>query len=190
MKDITTKAMQLENEFSALRRNLKALIFSLTACDSNTNLTKEIGQYARKMPKFTILVNQQDRLVSLVGKVCTGEILPERAVQLCIEEKGKLDKQFEDMKQNLSKEINDALTFVCALIDALDECNATTNLTNKIGRYARKMPEFKILSEQRIKCLSLIRQVCTGEMSPENASQLLVESVGQLHAANDYLNKL
>ncbi len=85
-------------------------------------------------------------------------------------------------------EILSARTIVKDIIDTLKFCNDTTNLTQNIGIFARQMPEFKILSEQKVACISYIRQVCTGEISTEKALELFHMAQKQLDEALEHIH--
>ena len=83
----------------------------------------------------------------------------------------------------LHQELTNAEAFVELILKDLENCNKDTNLTEKIGEYARRMPDFKILAKQRIQVLSCIRQVCTGEMTIEKAIELFKTAQQQLDEA-------
>ena len=73
--------------------------------------------------------------------------------------------------EDLHCEITIAKTMVEEIISSLTKaCNSDTNLSEVIGQYAREMPPLKILSEQRHQALTLIRRVCTYEISCADAS--------------------
>jgi len=75
--------------------------------------------------------------------------------------------------QDLHEEFTRAKHVVKDIKGSLEACTETTNLTKEIGIYAREMPPFKILAEQRVSIISFVRQVCTGELQAEEALQLL-----------------
>ena len=83
----------------------------------------------------------------------------------------------------LHQELIRANDFVKNVICALEGCNDQTNLTETIGFFAREIPEFRILAERRVSCLSCIRQVCTGELSVEKALELFRTAEKQLNEA-------
>lgn len=91
--------------------------------------------------------------------------------------------------QDLYNELSCANQSVKDVIASLQSCSHSTNLTEKVGIHARQMPEFKILVEPRVHCLSIIRQVCTGEMPVEKALKLFQEAEKQLKAALDCFNE-
>ena len=76
-----------------------------------------------------------------------------------------------------------SLIMIKDIIGSLETCDDDTNLTQKIGIYARQMPEFKILTEQRVACLSIVRQVCTGELSLEKSLEFFHTAEKQLNEA-------
>ena len=91
--------------------------------------------------------------------------------------KGKLEALYDEFLR--------AKHVVKDIIGSLELCDDNTNLTQKIGIYARQMPEFKILAEKRVSCLSCIRQVCTGEMTVEEAIKIFRTAEKQLDEALD-----
>lgn len=84
---------------------------------------------------------------------------------------------------DLHSELCNAKSLVKDIIGTLKCCDDDTILTQAVGRYARQMPKFKILAEQRVACLSLIRQVCTGEIKLEEAIELFKTAEKQLDDA-------
>lgn len=96
-----------------------------------------------------------------------------------------MTKDIKGKVKELHDEIWRARNVVKDIISSLESCDYNTNLTQKIGIYARQMPEFKILAEKRVSCLSCVRQVCTGEMSVEKALELFHIAEKQLNEALD-----
>lgn len=92
-------------------------------------------------------------------------------------------KDIKGKIKNLYEEIWSARNVVKDIIGSLETCDDDTNLTQKIGIYARQMPEFKILTEQRVACLSIVRQVCTGELSLEKSLEFFHTAEKQLNEA-------
>lgn len=85
-------------------------------------------------------------------------------------------------------ELTSAKNLVKDIIGTLKICNDNTNLTQTVGIYARQMPNFKILAEQRVDCLSLVRQICTGEMKAQEAIELFKTAEKQLDEALNCFN--
>ena len=96
-----------------------------------------------------------------------------------------MTKDIKGKVKELHEELWRARNVVKDIIGSLDCCDDNTNLTREIGIYARKMPEFKILAEKRVSCISCVRQVCTGEMSVEKALELFRVAEKQLDEALD-----
>lgn len=94
-------------------------------------------------------------------------------------------KDIKGKVKELHDEIWRARNVAKDIIGSLESCHDNTNLTQTIGIYARQMPEFKILAEQRVACLSLLRQVCTGELSVAKALDLFQTAEKQLNEALD-----
>lgn len=96
-----------------------------------------------------------------------------------------MTKDIKSKVRDLHEELTRAKHVVKDIKGSLEACTETTNLTKEIGIYARQMPNFKILAEQRVACISFVRQVCTGELTPEKALELLSEAEKQLSDALD-----
>ena len=94
-----------------------------------------------------------------------------------------MTKDIKGKVKELYDEIWRARNVVRDIIGSLETCDDNTNLTQKIGIYARQMPEFKILTEKRVACLSIVRQVCTGEISVEKSLELFHTAEKQLNEA-------
>ena len=94
-----------------------------------------------------------------------------------------MTKDIKGKVKELYDEIWRAQNVVRDIIASLETCDDNTNLTQKIGIYARQMPEFKILAEKRVSCLSIVRQVCTGEISIEKSLELFHTAEKQLSEA-------
>ena len=90
--------------------------------------------------------------------------------------------------EDLHGEFTRARHFTRDIIGTLVNCGDNTNLTEEIGIFARQMPEFNILAEQRVTCLALLRKICTGEMQIEEAIRLLRVAEQQLTEALQCIN--
>ena len=104
-------------------------------------------------------------------------VAQERSLIMTRDIKGKV--------KELHGEILCAKHFVRDIIETLEFCDENTNLTQKVGIFARQMPELKILAEKRVACLSILRQVCTGEISVDKALELFHTAEKQLDEALD-----
>ncbi len=94
------------------------------------------------------------------------------------------------MATNVKRKVEELYNELCAgkglvlsIISTLEDCDDQTNFTERIGCFARSMPEFKILAAQRENFVSLVRKICTGEVSLEKALELLREAEKQLNEA-------
>ena len=96
-----------------------------------------------------------------------------------------MGKDIKGKVKALHDEILCAKNVVKDIIGSLESCDDNTNLTQAIGIYARQMPEFKILAEKRVACISGVRQVCTGEISISKALELFQAAEKQLNEALD-----
>lgn len=82
-KGIIDKALMPYDELKCLEELLSNLMQSLETCskDSDYNFFREIGKYAREMPRFSIYIEHADQVKKLVRRVCTGEISPSDALE-------------------------------------------------------------------------------------------------------------
>jgi hypothetical protein len=94
-----------------------------------------------------------------------------------------MTKDIKGKVEEIYDELHHANCLVNKIINALEDCNANTNLTQEIGAFARKMPIFNFLAEKQEICLLVIRKVCTGEKKPEKALKFFREAQKQLHDA-------
>ena len=59
---------------------------------------------------------------------------------------------------------------VCnGIISVLKKANSSTNLTKELGIFAVQMPEYKILTKDADSSKKVIRKVCTGELTVDEA---------------------
>lgn len=99
-----------------------------------------------------------------------------------------MSKNVCERVKELYCEILKAECLVKAIIAALDFCTDTSNLMQDIGIFARRMPKFRILSDQRATYILYVRQVCTGEISIEKALELFHTVLKQLDEALEYID--
>lgn len=92
-KGIIDKTLMPYDELKCLEELLSNLMQSIETCskDSDYNFFREIGKYAREMPRFSIYIEYADQVKKLVRRVCTGEISPSDAL-----ENVKIFKSFVD----------------------------------------------------------------------------------------------
>ena len=83
------KAALLYKELKIAKGYVKDVIGTLENWDSSKDFIKDIGYpYISKMPKFTILQNEADKVKQYLRRVCSGE--------LTIEDAYKKGKRIED----------------------------------------------------------------------------------------------
>lgn len=92
---------------------------------------------------------------------------------------------FKGKVTELHAELRLARRIVKNILDSLESCDSNSNLTKKIGIYAQQMPQAKFLVNKRTACILCIRQVCTGEMSINEARKLFLTAEKQLIEALD-----
>ena len=81
--------------------------------------------------------------------------------------------------RTLVKEL-DVMIHLCSdLIGTLKDCSSQ-ELSDKIGVFAREMPECKILTSERKDAIDLVRMVCTKEIAVEKAIKLVESARSEL----------
>ena len=84
-----------------------------------------------------------------------------------------MTKDIKGKVKELYNEILFAKKEVEDIIKTLKTCKDTTKLSEEVGFHARHMPKLKILAEQRRAYISVIRQVCTLEITVDEALILI-----------------
>jgi hypothetical protein len=62
------------------------------------------------------------------------------------------------------------------------------NLTEKIGIFAKKIPDWKLLVLERRVAIDFIRQICTAELSIAEGKELCKKYIGELEDARRLIN--
>lgn len=65
------------------------------------------------------------------------------------------------------------------IFDTLANC-PKEQFMNRIGIFARQMPDYKILTDEKKNGLLVVRQICTGELSVEEAKKVIKETQKKL----------
>ena len=81
--------------------------------------------------------------------------------------------------RTLAKELDGMINWCFDLIGTLDNVSEE-ELPDKIGIFARQMPEFKILTSERKDAIDLVRMVCTKEVTVEKAIELIISARAEL----------
>lgn len=79
------------NELRNVKCYISMLLNDLRRCDSNTNLYKHIGIYARNMPEGGMGEDYHNMILDSVRKICTGELSVEDAIMLLQEKSKQID---------------------------------------------------------------------------------------------------
>jgi hypothetical protein len=90
--------------------------------------------------------------------------------------------------RTLVKELDSAINFCNDLIPVLEGCTSSSELPEKVGVFARKMPEYKVLADERQGAFNLIRKVCTLELSTSEAAELCKKYRDELKANRKLIN--
>ncbi len=81
--------------------------------------------------------------------------------------------------RTLVEELNSAIHICDDLLGTLEIC-PVSQLTNCVGVFARQMPDYKIMREERQEAIDIIRQVCTQEMSVNEAKEVISKARAEL----------
>ena len=65
------------------------------------------------------------------------------------------------------------------LLGTLENC-PKDQLTDRVGIFARQMPDYKILTQERKSGIDVIRQICTQELSIEEGKSIIQRSRTEL----------
>ena len=87
----------------------------------------------------------------------------------------------------LKEEVFSAINVCKDIIGALEGLESNSDYRKEIGIFAVQMPDWKILADERIKAVNLIRQVCSGEFSPSKAIDLFRSALKELETLNSWL---
>ena len=81
--------------------------------------------------------------------------------------------------RTLVKELDLIIHVSSDLLGTLENCNPE-ELSDKIGVFARQMPECKILTTERKEAIDLVRMICTKEITVEKAIELVRSARAEL----------
>jgi len=80
---------------------------------------------------------------------------------------------------------------VCnGIISTLKKVDSSTNLTKEVGIFALQMPDYKILAKDADSAKKIIRKVCTGETSAEQASSYFESALREVEKLQKMLEPL
>lgn len=71
--------------------------------------------------------------------------------------------------KTLKGELFSARNVLKDIIPVLETVNSSTNLTKEVGIFALQMPSYKILAKDADSAKKVLRKVCTGELSANEA---------------------
>ncbi|MBE5819863.1 MAG: hypothetical protein E7310_03475 [Clostridiales bacterium] len=87
----------------------------------------------------------------------------------------------------LKEEVFSAKSLFKDIIGSLKGLDSNSNYYEKIGIFCRQKPEWKILSKERDLYVSALRQVCTGEASPEDATEFFEHALKEIEKIDTWL---
>ena len=96
---------------------------------------------------------------------------------LAITAKAKLLKQEVLSAKNICKDI----------IDTLLNVTNDTDFKKEIGVFALQAPNWKILTDEKRQMQDLVRKVCTGEVTPDEAIVVIREALVELEWLDKWL---
>ena len=71
--------------------------------------------------------------------------------------------------KSLKGELYSARNVFKGIISVLEKVDSSTNLTREVGIFAMQMPDYKILAKDADSAKKVLRKVCTGELSANEA---------------------
>lgn len=87
----------------------------------------------------------------------------------------------------LKEEVFSAINVCKDIIGSLEGLKSDSDYRKEIGIYTYQMPCWKILADERIKGVNLLRQVCTGEISSSEAIDFFRSALNELETLNKWL---
>ena len=87
----------------------------------------------------------------------------------------------------LKQEILSAIGVCRDLSGALQGVTDETDFRNEIGFFARQTPDWRILTDERCRFQDGVRRICTGEVSVDEAIQVLQSTLTELELINKWL---
>lgn len=82
--------------------------------------------------------------------------------------------------KTLKGELQSAKGLLKDIIGTLDSVTVTTNLTKTVGIFVIQMPDYKILSKDVDTAKQILRKVCTGELSNQEASSKFASALREV----------
>ena len=90
--------------------------------------------------------------------------------------------------KTLKGELQSAHGFLKDIIGVLEWVQPNDNLTQKVGNFIAKMPEYKVLAKDSANFKQLLRKVCSGEILPSIASDDFTDAKLEIERLLDVLN--
>lgn len=87
----------------------------------------------------------------------------------------------------LKQEVFSAISICKDIIGSLSVLKPTDDYRQKIGIFAVQMPDWKILTDEKHGMIDTIRRVCTGEMTPTEASEKFTIALHELETISTWL---
>jgi len=82
----------------------------------------------------------------------------------------------------------DSAIYICdELLKTLENC-PKNQLTDRVGIFARQMPDYKILTQEKNGALNVIRKICTAEISIEEAISFISQARTELENTRKLIN--
>lgn len=89
--------------------------------------------------------------------------------------------------RTLVGELDSAIHVCDDLLGVLNNCTKE-QLPDRIGIFARQMPDYKIITQERKDAIDLIRQICTQELSIDKAKTLIQNTQAELKNTRKLIN--
>lgn len=89
--------------------------------------------------------------------------------------------------QSLHVELQSAHGILKDVIGTLDGLKSDSNLTKEVGIFIIQMPSYKILTKDSEELKKLLRLVCSGEITPEDAANKCRSALAEVEKCRDWL---
>lgn len=86
-----------------------------------------------------------------------------------------------DILSDFHNELTATKKFCEKLSKELESCHSSSNLSNKIGKFTKELPDLDYLKEEHDCLLTLVRMVCTTEISTEDANWKVIDELDKIN---------
>lgn len=87
----------------------------------------------------------------------------------------------------LKEEVFSAINVCKDIIGTLKNVSDKTDFKKEIGIFALQAPNWRILIDEKNQMVQVVRKICTGEMTPEEALPLFESGLKELYELDKWL---